>query len=343
MKRRIALSTAAIAFIACAQISGLDDLSVSGAGDASLDAGNSGDSSSAGVGGAGGRGTGGASGNSGTAGSSGGTAGSGGAAGSAGAAGSSGASGTAGAGGTGVDGGPLGCSGLPGPTMVQGEGFCVDSTEVSGAHYAEFMQDAPGLVGSQIPVCTWNTSFEPFYEGVPQWPLPGDEMNLPVRYVDWCDAYAYCGWAGKRLCGRLGGGSVPYDQYADRAVSQWMQACTSNGNNAFPYGGTYDEFACNTEDNSAAHGYYYTDVGTMLDCHGFGQYANVFDMSGNVLEWEDSCGPPADGGPSPSEDLCRLRGGSIFTGDYNSRCDWSEPGDPRNGTYPGVGFRCCKD
>jgi hypothetical protein len=32
--------------------------------------------------------------------------------------------------------------------------------------------------------------------------------NFPITNVDWCDAYAYCAGIGKRLCGKIGGGTL---------------------------------------------------------------------------------------------------------------------------------------
>ena len=67
-------------------------------------------------------------------------------------------------------------------------------------------------------------------------------------------------------------------------------------------------------------------------------YVGVYDLSGNVWEWEDSCD-----GTTGSNDLCRLRGGSfgVYPGDY-LRCDYG--GYDGFGARVGgldIGLRCC--
>ena len=169
-----------------------------------------------GAGGAGGSaGTGGAS-QGGSAGSSGGSAGGNGAAG-----------GSAGAG---------GCPGSAGPTMVNVGSFCIDSTEVTNAQYAQFLSASvtPQSVTGNPSQCAFNASYVPSSD----WPATGKD-DVPVVYVDWCDALAFCSWAGKRLCGRIGGGANDYNEHDVAFVSQWYHACSANGTLVYPYGNTY--------------------------------------------------------------------------------------------------------
>jgi len=75
------------------------------------------------------------------------------------------------------------------------------------------------------------------------WPVAGTE-DAPVVNVSWCQSHAYCQWSGKRLCGKIGGGPLPKLYETNATESQWFNACTHQGTNAFPYGNTYDDQAC---------------------------------------------------------------------------------------------------
>ena len=148
---------------------------------------------------------------------------------------------------------------------------------------------------------------------------------LPAVDVDWCDAYAFCSWAGKRLCGKIGGGSGD----DDGGANQWLHACSFGGAHVYPYGGAYSPTACNGIDFDAGA---LLPVGTLGTC--VGGYVGLFDMSGNALEWDDTCDGPA------MTDRCRLNGGSFLNTAPELRCDFVN-GAPRSARFPYVGFRCC--
>ncbi len=123
-----------------------------------------------------------------------------------------------------------GGAGRAGPTIVKipGSSYCIDSTEVSFADYRASLAVAD-VSAPLRPGCAWNTSFEIMSEVI------GEPKNHPIRGVDWCDAVAYCEWAGKRLCGRIGGGSVTYDEFADAIrASACAAAPPESGRAAMP-------------------------------------------------------------------------------------------------------------
>src|SRR5262249_39830790 len=92
-------------------------------------------------------------------------------------------------------------TGLPGPPLIavpppSGGRFCIDATEVTNAQYAAFLATNPQTSLQPARCTSWNGTYAGAYVG----PLTGRD-DYPVVGVTWCDAFAYCKWAGKRLCG----------------------------------------------------------------------------------------------------------------------------------------------
>ena len=299
-------------------------------------------SSSAGNGGASSAGNGGASsaGNGHGGGTGGGSSGRGGA-------GTGGATGSAGTGGG--PGGSLVCAQTHGRLSIEiplpsGTGFyCIDRAEVKNVEYQAFLAAQTGTSG-QAPACAFNTNYDPgTTNGCNQY----DPVNLPkvpVACVDWCDAAAYCKWEGKHLCGKIGGGTNAPAGFADANKSAWYRACSHAGDFDFPYGNTYADMKCIGVENSAIHPVSVPDI----DCEG--GYAGLYDMSGNVSEWEDSCAADAGG-----SDACLYRGGSYLDtnkqvqGAPSLQCNSNEHNAPLMATKPRntrdkeIGFRCCSE
>ena len=249
---------------------------------------------------------------------------------------SSGAGGSDAAGNGGSNGGAgnVDCAGTPPATMVTlPEGYAIDSTEVTRCQYQAWLATTPST-SDQDAWCSWNTSFTPTCE----WP-PADKGTHPVVCVDWCDAYAYCKGVGKRLCGRIGGGENSYQSYAS-LEDQLYNACVSGGAaNAYPYGNTYESQTCNGADLGIGTT---VEVGSLVDCQSsVSGYAGVYDLSGNVVEWEDSCNAHYN-----QSDQCRVRGGSFLDSGTILwlRCDGGDTaGYGERGSSIGVnaGLRCC--
>jgi len=240
---------------------------------------------------------------------------------------------------------PSACPAGAGPAMVKADlaskPFCIDSTEVSSAQYADFLAATGNgtQTGGQPAACGWNTSYLPESDGGFVWPYPAGQGDRPVVDVDWCDARAYCKWAGKRLCGKIGGGSlVGVAAGASPSGSQWEHACSRNGQHAYPYGSSFDSHACNIAAPSE-QARYIADVGSRRSCQG--GYAGVFDLSGNVEEWIDACDKNTG-----ASDLCASAGASAYLGGLTPSeitCPDSVYGVARNTRYVMLGFRCCAD
>jgi formylglycine-generating enzyme required for sulfatase activity len=203
--------------------------------------------------------------------------------------------------------------------------FCIDSTEVTRGQYAEFLSSNPPV--SPTPQCAWKTNFTPLKD----WPPAAGTENLPVAWVDQCDAVGFCAWAGKRLCGNLGGGEGTAK--AQGVASEWRAACTQDGAKQFPYGSGFVAGTC----NSATDGGTAVAVGSMTKCEG--GYPGIFDMSGNVQEWRAACDVDSGGGKFEN-DVCLLGGGSFSTSTVSQGCNFVFKG-PRSGKFADLGFRCC--
>jgi formylglycine-generating enzyme required for sulfatase activity len=263
-----------------------------------------------------------------------------------------------------------------------GGAYCIDSAEVTKGQYNKFLT-ANVPVTEQTAVCKdVNTTFVPRGAWPPAQSPPGGtqglqyNLGLPVHYTDWCDAYAYCRWANKQLCGNITGGSAPTTDANDATKDAWFNACSAQGSKAWPYSSAYDSSKCNgdpvvrydagatggtTGDPAIQYGFGAANqdqgiwriadgdqsgsIQTYLAANCQGGSVFVYQMSGNVAEWEDSC---ADTTPGAE---CKVRGGSFLAGGDSTalRCDASRnlaripPAGANPDTDPlrDVGFRCC--
>src|SRR5262249_21771326 len=145
-------------------------------------------------------------------------------------------------------------------------------------------------------------------------------------------ALAFCTWAGKRLCGGIGGGAALFGGFANPALDEWYAACTNSGQIAFPYGTTYAPTTCNGKDRALTNAL--VAVASLPGCTG-GISNQLFDLSGNAWEWEDSCSGTA------ATDACRIRGGGFFSAETTLRCAADATLGRNLDIYVDVGFRCC--
>ncbi|MGC4069582.1 MAG: SUMF1/EgtB/PvdO family nonheme iron enzyme [Polyangiaceae bacterium] len=221
------------------------------------------------------------------------------------------------------------------------QSYRIDLTEVTHAQYEAWLAQTSGPTSTAAGVCSANLSYVPtcpsgqnVYAGV------GAERH-PIVCVDWCDARAYCEAIGKHLCGKraVGGGANSFSAYADATQSEWYNACVSGTSGAtinyYPYGRSFDDTRC----NGAREGIPSTtaEVGAFMGCQSaIRDYSGVFDLSGNVAEWEDSCEIVG------SDTRCRLRGGTFEAKQPGLRCD-TDAANAWSLANIRIGFRCCAD
>lgn len=221
---------------------------------------------------------------------------------------------------SGADAGSSRCdaAGLRGPAMVASPtgDFCIDTTEVTSAQYAQFLASVGGDAGF-VDASTLDGGFNactPFDGFQPSPAYTAGSPTEPVHNISYCDALAYCQWAGKRLCrGGLQGDAG--------TGNEWFRACTNNGARPVPYGPTPDLTSCTVNGGP-------TPVGSKATC--VGGYAGLFDMVGNVAEFVDDC----------TNAGCALSGGYWFS-TTNAVCTFANrirPNDPNLGG----GIRCCR-
>jgi formylglycine-generating enzyme required for sulfatase activity len=176
--------------------------------------------------------------------------------------------------------------------------------------YAEYKQflDAKGEdFSGQPPECAWNDSFVPGWDDpaheIPQcgsWNID-TEPDRAANCMDFCDAWAYCAWAGKRLCGVRGAepgkvtmvGATEIEQAVPTLTSEWFNVCTQGGATKYPYADAYEPGRCidqakiDTEGEDSA-----LAVRDAVDsgCHGTNPpYDAIYNMSGSVQQWLNIC------------------------------------------------------
>jgi formylglycine-generating enzyme required for sulfatase activity len=241
-----------------------------------------------------------------------------------------------------------GCpTGLPGPSMIAANGYCIDSTEVTVAQYMQFLEAGAPSLGPPLAKCAWNTSFAPEQDGGKVMDGPGVTLacysgiddptargDYPISCIDWCDAWSFCDWSGKRLCGAIGDGDLDVDASVSN-TSQWYVACATPADLAYPTGASYPPGACYT--GTSLSNFITEPVASYPKC--IGGYPGLYDMAGNVEEWIDACD---DSDPTkPQNDSCVEMSSACYdVSTESTHCDEVNEGT-RSAVSPFIGFRCC--
>jgi formylglycine-generating enzyme required for sulfatase activity len=210
--------------------------------------------------------------------------------------------------------------------------FQLDASEVTVAQYATFLgwSGGPGHFAPLMPVVAGPTT-QDFA------PAQGAD-SLPIAYVTWFDARAYCLWMG---------GDLPTE-------AQWELAAKGAEGRVYPWepdagGPTCEQAVFFTGDVSCAN------APTAVATHPAGDTPEgVHDMAGNVAEWtldaydaypsdmqSDPTGPDAGPmyGAAAAATLRVIRGGGYRDVAISLRTTnrWGADAALRS---PGVGFRC---
>lgn len=213
--------------------------------------------------------------------------------------------------------------------------LAVDENEVTQAQYAAFLaatNNGTDLQPQLPALCAFNAAdgFTP-----PSDFDPTGKGTHPVVMVDWCDAWAYCKWSGKRLCGEgtyqfVGGAAWP-----SASRTEWGAACASGTFTVYPYApGNYgltgaDPTKCNVNSSGAE------PVGSKTCNSPIPSYAAFHDLVGNVAEWTGVC-VGAGGAGTP----CGVMGGSFKTTINETHCEGGRDMEV-DSKSDDVGFRCC--
>ena len=254
--------------------------------------------------------------------------------------------------------------GLPGPKLIavpaaNGQTYCIDQREVVNSEYQTFLGALKGKAAVQPAECAWNKALEPeLYDptdpnddGINSGKCSNQTWNADPSFavvcVDFCDAWAYCAWAGKRLCGVAGAaGTAVNVMTAEQAQStgtstksEWYSACSQGGATKFPYGDSYVAGRCVDAEKVKTAGKEQarsTQDTTDSSCHGTkAPFRDVHHLSGNAWEWQNTC---ADAGKS-----CAISGGSRAEAKAES-LGCASLGIAFSGEInPLLGFRCCAD
>ncbi len=211
------------------------------------------------------------------------------------------------------------------PHEVYLHAFYIDRTEVTVANYARFLTRRGSLTGCDGHVCAdvWPENPQAALEETANGyrPRPGF-ARLPIFWVSWYGAQAYCQAQGKRL----------------PTEAEWEKAARGTDGRAYPWGNEYDEGRAN-----AGHRYNGPTPVGMFPA-GASPYG-ALDMAGNVWEWVADGYAPYPGSTYTSPFFGKykvVRGGS-----------WNHPVEDARTTardiaHPArrlrvVGFRCVRD
>jgi formylglycine-generating enzyme required for sulfatase activity len=208
--------------------------------------------------------------------------------------------------------------------------FEMDVTEVTNAHYAQFLNAQGSNLCAGLACVDEGDSDLMLELSGDTWRVVTGAESLPVVEVTWYGAGSYCAWAGKRLCNE----------------AEWELAARGPEHYRYPWGN--DPPTCSrahTANCSAT----VEPVGTRTEGR---SYDGIHDLAANVREWieddwhETYTGAPDDGSawtdePRPAEGRV-IRGGSADSDDVATRAAYRAFYHRLDDGHATRGFRCCR-
>ena len=214
------------------------------------------------------------------------------------------------------------------------DAFYMDKYEVTNAQYKAFIDANPRWQKDHIPDTYHDGGYLKRWNGNS---YPNGKCSHPVTHVSWYAAMAYAKWAGKRL----------------PTEAEWEKAARGKlGGQKYPWGNSIDPSRANYNRNIGA-----TTLVGEYDPNAY----DLYDMTGNVLEWcldvydkdfytHFPLRNPVSGTNIPKiisdftnvKDNRILRGGSWFSETQYARVANRRFRPPLH-TSASVGFRCVRD
>jgi formylglycine-generating enzyme required for sulfatase activity len=197
--------------------------------------------------------------------------------------------------------------------------FWIDSTEVTAAQYAVCVNGGGCTTPAQRPGCTFGLN---------------ERADHPINCVDYAQADAFCGWAGKRL----------------PTEAEWEKAARGpNDERRFPWGNEDPNLYLITFPEARLLNYNnFTGQTATVGQHpqGISPYG-VHNMAGNVLEWvADWYAPdyyaasPTSDPPGPASGEQRVARGGYFLAPRDAVTVTVRIRTQPNTRDPSLGFRC---
>jgi sulfatase modifying factor 1 len=191
--------------------------------------------------------------------------------------------------------------------------FWIDKYEVTNSQFLDFSLKT-GYVGEGVKEGKdWRLFFTP---------ATPEKARLPVVYITWNDADAYCKSVGKRL---------PTEE-------EWEKAARGPNGNRYPWGNEFEASRTNTYETGNNN---FMAIGQFDDV----SYYGIHDMLGNVQEWTASWFSTYKGNPKKnSQSGKQLRVVRGLSARYRGKLGhlWDRSAQPPNALYD-IGCRCAKD